>query len=84
VSHDDDPWFVYRRTASRIRAAPANWKGWAVLAGGIAATVVLGWGAMQLTQGMHPLLQGLALTAAIAVGVLLILRVVLAKGRHVG
>jgi hypothetical protein len=39
---------------------------------------------MQLTQGMHPLLQGLALTAAIAVGVLLILRVVLAKGRHVG
>jgi hypothetical protein len=74
-------WFVYTRTAGRITAAPANWKGWAVLLGGIAAVGALGFGAMRLGGEIHPILGVTALSVVIVAGVLLIVRIALAKGR---
>jgi uncharacterized membrane protein (DUF441 family) len=76
-----DHWFVHSRTPGRITAAPANWKGWLVLALGIALTVVAGFGVMRLNQGLHPLLRALTLGAAILAGVLALARLAVAKGR---
>jgi predicted lipid-binding transport protein (Tim44 family) len=80
-SDNQDQWFTYTRTAGRITAAPANWKGWAVLLGGIAAIIALGMGAMRLMRDLHPLLQVAGLSLVIVAGVVLIVRVALAKGR---
>jgi uncharacterized protein with LGFP repeats len=78
---NEDPWFLYTRTAGRITAAPANWKGWAVLLGSIAVLTVLGYGAMSSMRDLHPLLRVAGLSVLIVAGVLLIVRVALAKGR---
>ena len=74
-------WFVYTRTAGRITATPANWVGWAVLLGSIALISAVGFGVMTLLPEVHPLLRVAALSAVILAGLLLILRLVLAKGR---
>jgi hypothetical protein len=80
-SDGSDHWFNYTRTAGRITAAPANWKGWAALLGGIALITVLAMGAMALMRDSHPLLRLVGLSFVIAAGVLLIVRIALAKGR---
>jgi hypothetical protein len=79
-----DHWFNYTRTTGRITAAPANWKGWVVLLGGIALIIALGMGAMSLMHDTHPLLRVAALSVVIVSGVVLIVRIALAKGRPTG
>ena len=81
---NEDPWFNYTRTAGRITAAPANWKGWAILLGGIALIALLGRGAMFLMRDVHPLLRVAGLSMVIVTGVVLIVRIALAKGRPTG
>jgi predicted lipid-binding transport protein (Tim44 family) len=81
---EQDHWFFYTRTAGRITAAPANKKGWAVFLGLLAATVALGLAAASLTHALHPLLRVLVLSVVIVAGVLLIVRIALAKGRRSG
>ena len=81
---NDDHWFNYTRTAGRITAAPANWKGWAVLLAGTALIVALGMGSMTLMRDLHPLLRVAGLSLVIVAGVLLIVRIALAKGRPSG
>jgi ABC-type nickel/cobalt efflux system permease component RcnA len=76
-----DHWFHYTRTAGRVTAAPANWKGWVALLGGIAVVAALGMGAMSLMHDTHPLLRVAGLSLVIVTGVLLIVRIALAKGR---
>jgi predicted lipid-binding transport protein (Tim44 family) len=83
-SDSPDHWFVYTRTAGRITAAPANWKGWLVLLGGIALISAAGMGAMFLMRDMHPLLRLAGLSVVIVTGVVLIVRIALAKGRPSG
>ena len=84
MSRDQDHWFNYTRTAGRITAAPANWKGWLVLLGGIALIAVLGRVAMSLIGDVHPLLSVAGLSAVIVTGVVLIVRIAVAKGRPSG
>ena len=84
MSGEQDHWFNYTRTAGRITAAPANWKGWAVLVGGIALIAAAGTGAMTLMRDLHPLLQVAGLSLVIVTGVVVIVRVALAKGRPSG
>jgi antibiotic biosynthesis monooxygenase (ABM) superfamily enzyme len=79
-----DHWFVYSRTAGRITAAPANWKGWLVLVLGIGLTAASGFAVMRLNEGLHPLLRVLMLSAVILAGVLLLVRLAMAKGRPAG
>ncbi|HEY7810203.1 MAG TPA: hypothetical protein VIA98_07475 [Allosphingosinicella sp.] len=74
-------WFVYTRTAGRITAVPANGTGWAVLIGAIVLIVGAGLGLMLLLPDVHPLLRVAALSVVILSGLLLIMRLVLAKGR---
>ena len=76
-----DDWFVYSRTAGRITAAPANWKGWSALILLILATIALAYGAMLLTVEAHPILRFVALSAVILGGVLTIVRLAIRKGR---
>ena len=83
-SNGQDHWFNYTRTAGRITAAPANWKGWMVLLGGIAAIAALGMGVMALMRDTHPLLRLVGLSVVILAGVLAIVRLALAKGRPSG
>lgn len=81
---EQDPWFTYTRTAGRITAAPANWKGWAVLIGGIGIVALLGYAAMRFAGPIHPLLGAAGLSVVIVAGVLVIVRIALAKGRPAG
>ncbi|HEX9953824.1 MAG TPA: hypothetical protein VGB48_01235 [Allosphingosinicella sp.] len=74
-------WFVYTRTAGRITAVPANGIGWAVLLGSIVLISAAGFGIMALLPEVHPLLRVAALSVVILAGLLLIFRLVLAKGR---
>ena len=76
-----DHWFVYTRTAARITAVPANWKGWAVLLGGIVLITAMSTVLMSLMRDLHPLLGVAGLCLVILPGVLLIARIAVAKGR---
>ena len=84
MSGEQDHWFNYTRTAGRITAAPANWKGWAVLVGGIALIAAAGTGAMTLMRDLHSLLRVAGLSLVIVTGVVVIVRVALAKDRPSG
>ncbi|GAA4039696.1 hypothetical protein GCM10022281_20700 [Sphingomonas rosea] len=46
-----DPWFIYKLSAGRFRAAPASWQGWVVLIGGILLTMVAVTAAIAVTEG---------------------------------
>jgi hypothetical protein len=81
MSDEGDHWFVYTRTAGRITAAPANWKGWVAFLGILAVVAALGMGATWLARDLHPLLRVAALSVVIIAGVILIVRIALAKGR---
>jgi membrane protein YdbS with pleckstrin-like domain len=76
-----DHWFLYSRTAGRITAAPANWRGWLALVIGVLLTVAVAVGVMRLTGGFHPAVRLLALGAAILAGVLVLIRLAVRKGR---
>lgn len=81
---EDDPWFVYQHSAGRITGRPANAKGWAALLGAVAAIHSV---ALPLMAGLiragHPIMAGLALTSVLLVGLYLIFRLMLAKGRRI-
>jgi uncharacterized membrane-anchored protein len=77
----DEAWFVYRRTAGRITAMPANWKGWTAFVAAIAVNIAVAYALMALTAGLDPLLRLALLIPAIGGGVWLIARLAVAKGR---
>jgi hypothetical protein len=78
---DDDTWFVYSRSAVKITATPVNGKGWSAFVACVAFTIFVGIAVSRWAFTFHPLLAGLALAAVIVIGVLLIIRLVIAKGR---
>lgn len=78
----DRSWFVYTRTAGRITAAPASWQGWAAFAACIAANVAAGLAVMRLAWGLHPAIRFALFAAVLLAGILLTLRLMMAKGRR--
>jgi hypothetical protein len=81
VDHENEHWFVYTRTAGRITATPANWKGWLALLIGLSLTVTCGWLLMWISLDRHPILRFLALSFTILAGVFLLIRLALSKGK---
>lgn len=77
----EDPWFIYRREAGRIRFAPATWQGWLVFLGGIAATIVVAVAIMLATDGYPLVVRIVAFTLSIFVGVGALCLVAIRKGR---
>lgn len=80
---DRDPWFIFSRRPGKIHARPANAKGWIALAGCVAVTVLVGQLASRWALGFHPVLGLIVLMAVITIGVLLTVRLAIAKGRQV-
>lgn len=80
---DRDPWFIFVRRPGKVSAKPANAKGWVALSGCVAVTVLVGLIASRSALGLHPVLGFIVLMAVITVGVLLTVRLMMAKGRQV-
>lgn len=74
-------WFVYTRTAGRISAAPVNWKGWLALIVTLGMTTTSGIFVSSLAVTWGPFAHLVALAMVILTGLLLIFRLVLAKGK---
>jgi hypothetical protein len=80
---EDDPWFVYIRRPGKISAAPANVKGWIALIACITITTCVGVAISAATATLHPVVIVLGLTGTILVGVLLTIKLAVAKGRQI-
>jgi len=78
---DHNAWFVYSRRAGKFTAMPVSGKGWLAFVACLALTIFFGWAASRWASAIHPLLGFLALAAVIVIGVMLILRLAIAKGR---
>lgn len=76
-----DPWFIYRLSAGRFRAAPARWQGWAVLIGGILITIAATILAMTLAEDQSPAIRMIAGFVPILVGIGAILLTAYRTGR---
>lgn len=76
-----EAWFVYRRSAGRFRAMPVSWQGWAVLVGGIVATMLVGMAALRATAPWPFALRLVAHFLVVTTGVLSIYWVAYRKGR---
>ena len=75
-----DPWFVYSRRAGKVSAIPVNGRGWLAFAACLVLTITVGWASSSWAATLHPVLGFLALGAVIVIGVLLIVRLAVAKG----
>ena len=80
---DRDAWFIFSRRPGKISAKPANAKGWVALTGCVAVTLLVGQLTSRWALGLHPILSFIVLMAVITVGVLLTVRLAIAKGRRV-
>lgn len=81
---NDRPWFVYQRTAGRMTGRPASWKGWLAMAASLTLPVLMGTPLIvTLIRAGHPVLGGLALVTVLLFGLLLLFRLMLAKGHRV-
>ena len=61
----EEAWFVYTRTAGRITALPANWKGWAAFIAAVAANILAAYAVMAVTADIQPLARLVLLMMAI-------------------
>lgn len=80
--HARDAWFVYSRRAGKFTAMPVNGRGWLAFIACLALVLFVGLAAVRWAGTLHPVLGFLALAAVIVVGVLLIFRLTIAKGRQ--
>lgn len=78
----NDAWFVYSRRAGKITAAPVNAKGWATLAACLTIIIVASWAVAGLAFEVHPALAWAGLFVVIAGGVLITVKIAMAKGRQ--
>lgn len=78
-----DIWFLYSRRPGKISASPANARGWLVLAICLAVIVSIGVVAANWMRSLHPILGVVAPLIVIVAGVLLTLKIAVAKGRQV-
>lgn len=76
-----DSWFIYKLHAGRFRAAPASWKGWTVLIGGIVLTAAATILAMVLAEDEPPAVRILAGLVPVIIGLGAILLTAYRTGR---
>jgi hypothetical protein len=76
-------WFSYARTAGRITAKPANWRGWVALSIALAVNLIFVLIVWAAAATIHPLAGPASLFVSLPLGLLMILKMVLAKGRRV-
>ena len=81
MTGSEDHWFEYTRTAGRFSAAPLNWKGWAALIVTLGVTIASGMVLGSLAAKWGPIAHFITLVAVILAGTLLIVRLVLTKGK---
>ncbi|MBZ6383073.1 hypothetical protein [Sphingomonas sanguinis] len=74
-------WFVYSRRAGKISAHPVSFQGWIALLVCILLVGLAGWAVSSWASAIHPILGFFALAAVIVIGVLLTIRLAIAKGR---
>lgn len=75
-------WLIYSRQPGKISAAPANAKGWVALAGCIVIIVPVGRVTSCCALQLHPVFGFFMLMAVIIFGVLLTIRLAIAKGKQ--
>ncbi len=80
---EHDVWFIYSRRPGKISATPVSAMGWAALAGCVSATLILGMAVGGWAAAIHPIFGFLALMSVTTIGVLLTVRLAIAKGKRI-
>lgn len=76
-------WFSYAKSHGRITAKPANWRGWVALMIALAINLLFVLMVWSAAATIHPMAGPVSLFLSLPLGLLLILKMVLAKGQRV-